>query len=224
MLCRLAAWYIWLVHATGRWTTLGGEAVEALWDRGEPFIAGCWHGRLLMMAPAWRRGVPAAVLVSRHRDGELVGGTVAHFGVDTVRGSSSKGGAHALLGMLHALKDGVSVGITPDGPRGPRMRARDGVVTVAQMSGRPIVPVSYAASRRIVLGTWDRFVVPLPFARGVYIWGEPIRVAREADGPEIERARLFVEEQLNRLTAEADRLVGHGPIAPDPAPGAGPGR
>lgn len=220
LLCRLAAWYIRLVRLSGRWTVVGAEPVEEMWDRGEPFIAGCWHGRLLMMPLAWRPGVPGAVLVSHHRDGELIAGTVAHFGVEAVRGSSSRGGTSALFAMVKRLQEGTCIGVTPDGPRGPRMRASEGIVTVAQLSGRAVVPVSCAASRRLVLGTWDRFVIPLPFSRGVYVWGTPIRVPRGGEGGDLERARRLVEEELNRVTAQADRLVGQAPGAPEPAPSA----
>jgi lysophospholipid acyltransferase (LPLAT)-like uncharacterized protein len=219
VLCRLAAWYIRLVRVTGRWRMVRGEAAEALWQSDEPFIGCFWHGRLLMMPTAWRQHGQIAVLASRHRDGELVAETVRHLGIAAIRGSSGKGGASALRAMVKALGGGTSVVITPDGPRGPRMRVNDGIVSVAQLSGRTILPASYGARRRIVLDTWDRFVVPLPFTGGVFVWGTPIAVPRDADAEACERARREIEEQLNALTAEADRLVGQRPVAPEPAAG-----
>lgn len=216
VLCRLMAWYIRLVRLTGRWRSVRAEAAEALWESGEPFIGCFWHGRLLMMPTTWRHHGQVAVLASRHRDGELIAETVRHLGFAVIRGSSGKGGASALRAMVKALGEGVSVGITPDGPRGPRMRVNDGIVTVAQLSGRTILPASYGARRRIVLDTWDRFVVPLPFTGGVFVWGTPIVVPRDADAETCERARLAIEDQLNALTAEADRLVGQRPVAPEP--------
>lgn len=213
-----AAWYVRLVRLSGRWTMLGGEVPEAFWRRGEPFIVCFWHGRLLMMPSGWPRRIGLAVLISQHRDGALIAAAVAHFGVDTVRGSSGRDGAPALRAMLKELERGVSIAITPDGPRGPRMRVSEGIVGVAQRSGRAIVPTSYAARPRRLLGTWDRFLLPLPFGRGVFLWGEPIAVPRQADAAALEDARLELEEALNRLTAEADRLVGLEPITPAPAP------
>lgn len=209
-----AAWYVRLVRLSGRWTMLGGEVPEAFWRRGEPFIVCFWHGRLLMMPSGWPRRIGLAVLISQHRDGALIAAAVAHFGVDTVRGSSGRDGAPALRAMLKELERGVSIAITPDGPRGPRMRVSEGIVGVAQHSGRAIVPTSYAARPRRLLGTWDRFLLPLPFSRGVFLWGEPISVPRQADAAALEGARLELEEALNRLTAEADRLVGVTPVAP----------
>jgi len=163
-------------------------------------------------------GKEVAVLISHHRDGALVAETVARFGVGVVRGSSGHGGLSALRAMLRALERGVSICITPDGPRGPRMRVSDGIVGVAQRSGRAIVPAAYAASRRLVFGKWDRFLVPLPFSGGVFLWGRPISVPREADAAALEGARLALEEALNRLTAEADRRLGQRPVAPASAP------
>jgi lysophospholipid acyltransferase (LPLAT)-like uncharacterized protein len=107
--------------------------------------------------------------------------------------------------MLKRLADGEWVGITPDGPRGPAMVASSGIVTIARLARVPIVPVTYATSRRRVLDTWDRFYLPLPFGRGLYLWGEPIEIAADLDEDGIERARLLVETRMNELAREADR-------------------
>jgi hypothetical protein len=96
------------------------------------------------------------------------------------------------------------------------MRASDGVISLARLSGVPVIPATYGASRRKVLGSWDRFVVPLPFSRGVFLWGEPIQVARDADAAAQEAARQELEDRLNALTREADRLCGRETVPPDP--------
>ena len=210
-LCWLAAWYIRLVRVTSRWQVVNGEAANRAWDRGEPFILAFWHGRLLMMPYAWRRGVEIGMLISTHRDGELIAGTIRHFGLSAVRGSSRRDGAAALRAMLRALRAGTCVGITPDGPRGPRMRASAGVVGIAKLSGAKVVPAAFATSRRALLGTWDRFALALPFSRGVFVWGEPIGVGRHDDDLQAARA---IETALNAVTAEADRLVGQRPVEP----------
>ncbi|MEX2450013.1 MAG: hypothetical protein WD407_04080, partial [Rhodospirillales bacterium] len=103
---------------------------------------------------------------------------------------------------------------TPDGPRGPRMRASDGIVTIARLAGAPIVPVSFGAARRRVLNTWDRFVLALPFSRGVIVWGDPIVIERDADDAKLDEARRAVEDALNAITAEADALCGCAPVEP----------
>jgi lysophospholipid acyltransferase (LPLAT)-like uncharacterized protein len=217
LLCAVAALYIRMVHATSRWRVEGGEHAAALWDSDTPFIAAFWHGRLLMLPYGWRRGKPIELLVSHHRDGRLIARIVGHFGLGTIAGSTSRGGTAALRAMLRSLKRGGSVGITPDGPRGPRMRAGGGIADLARLSGAPIVPVAFATSHRRVLGSWDRFILALPFSRGVFVWGAPI-AAPPRDGGEAagEATRRAVEQALNAVTAEADRLVGQAPIEPAP--------
>ncbi|EKV32499.1 hypothetical protein C882_2578 [Caenispirillum salinarum AK4] len=215
LLCWLAAQYIRLVHRTGRWEVVGQAIPDAIWNDGRPFILSFWHGRLLMMPRAWPESQPIHMLISQHRDGLLIARTVGHFGIRTAAGSSTRGGSGALRIMLKALKNGENVGITPDGPRGPRQRATDGVIHIARMSGAPVVPLAYAARSRRLLGTWDRFMVPLPFSSGVFVWGQPMTVPREAGEAEIEEFRTALEERMNTLTAEADRLVGRTTTEPE---------
>lgn len=220
-----AAGYIRLVQSTTRWRRIGNEVPERFWRAGEPFIGCFWHGRLMMMAASWDRSVPLRMLISEHRDGRLIARTIRNFGYDSIVGSTRKKGASALRGVLRALERGECVGFTPDGPRGPRMRASMGVVAAARLSGAPIVPGTYATSRRIVLGSWDRMILPWPFARGVFMWGQPIHVPRDADAEAMEAYRREVEDRLNAITAEADALVGRRTVEPAPtdrcAPGAG---
>jgi len=158
------------------------------------------------------------MLISQHRDGQIIARTVSHFGIATIVGSSSKGGLAALRAMLHSLKSGTCVGITPDGPRGPRMRASDGIVQVARLSGRPIIPCSYSSKRRRILGSWDRFSVALPFSKGLFVWGAPIEVPSDASASDLLQARNAVEASLNDITERADRQMGHCPVEPAPWP------
>jgi len=209
--CFLAALYIRLVRATSSWRVVNGAAAEAAWASGRPFILAFWHGRLLMMPYAWRRGVKMNMLISTHRDGELIAGTIRHFGLGSVRGSSRRDGAQALRAMLKALKAGECVGITPDGPGGPRMRASEGVVGIAKLAGVPVLPAAFGTSRRKILGSWDRFALALPFSRGVFVWGEPIVIDRREDSAAAARR---IETALTEVTAEADRLVGQQPVQP----------
>ena len=131
-----------------------------------------------------------------------------------VRGSSTRGGVAALRESLRLLKGGGYVAISPDGPRGPRMRVQPGIIGLARLSGVPIVPLTFAVSRRKVARSWDRFVIALPFGRGVFAWGPPLHVSADAGDAAMEDARRTLEERLNALTAEADRMVGAEPIEP----------
>ena len=216
--CWFVAQYIRIVRRTGFWRVENERVPKRLWAEGQPFILAFWHGRLLMMPYSWSPKVKINMLISQHVDGQLIARTVSHFGIATVAGSSSRGGVAALRRILGALKAGECVGFTPDGPRGPRGRASPGIVYAARLAGVPIVPCSYGVTRRRVLGSWDRFVLALPFARGVFLWGDPIEVARNGDAAAIERARLMVEERLNELGRRADAMCGTEPIEPDSDP------
>lgn len=214
-LCWIGAQYIRFVIVTTRWTVINGDVLTRFWADDQPFIVCFWHGRILMMPHCWPRGRNFHMLISQHRDGQLIANTVAHFGIDTIPGSSTRGGAQALRGMLKCLKAGDCIGMTPDGPRGPRMRASEGIVNVARLASVPIVPSTFGVSRGKVLGTWDRFLVAWPFSKGVAVWGDPIWVARDDD---VEVARQAVEDGLNWVTAEADRLTGRDPVKPAERP------
>ena len=154
------------------------------------------------------------MLISAHPDGRLISRAVKYFGISTVAGSSTRGGTDALRSLLQRLRAGESVGITPDGPRGPRMRARDGAIALARLSGAPILPASISVSRRRVLNTWDRLIVPVPFGRGAMVWGDPIFAPRETDEKSTEDLRLQLEASLNHVSALADKLAGHRPMDP----------
>jgi lysophospholipid acyltransferase (LPLAT)-like uncharacterized protein len=210
----LGATYVRLVHGTTRWTTVRGETPERYWTEGRAMIGCFWHNRMLLMPFIWPAERPIAMLISRHGDGLLIAEIIRHFGVRTIAGSSSRGGTDALREMLATLKSGITVAVTPDGPRGPRMRATAGVVRAARLAGAPLVPVSVATRRRRMLGSWDRFLLAWPFNEGVYVWGQPIEVAADADDAAIEAARAALESELNRVSAEADRLVGQTPVEP----------
>jgi lysophospholipid acyltransferase (LPLAT)-like uncharacterized protein len=207
-----------LIYATSRWQFVRPEIGADLLAQGRSYIACFWHGRVLMMNLAWRSDAPFYMLSSPHADGRLTTAIMGHFGIDTVTGSTRKGGSGALRQLTRLLRKGATVGITPDGPRGPRKRVSMGVVVLAKMSGAPLVPTTFSARPRKVLGTWDRFVMAFPFGRGVFLWGEPVYVPAEADADAMEAARLLLEERMNALCDEGDRLMGVEPIEPAPAP------
>jgi lysophospholipid acyltransferase (LPLAT)-like uncharacterized protein len=211
----LAAQYVRLVSRTTTWRISNGHVLPELLARGRGVITITWHGELAMIPRAWPGPGPLHLLVSRHGDGELAAHAMAHFSMVMVRGSShrqdrdrDKGGAAALRRMLTLLKAGQAVGLTPDGPRGPARRLSDGVITLARLSGAPIVPVAILTARHRVLRSWDSFRVPLPFSKGALAYGEPIRIEHRLDDRAREAARRQVEAALDEVTAQAGRLAG----------------
>src|SRR5471030_2648567 len=135
LLALLLASYIRLVRLTSRFEVIGAENLEPLIAAGRPFVACFWHGRLMMMAYLWNRPEPMHLLVSGHADGLLIALTMRHFGAKAVHGSSSRGGSSGLRALVKAGRDGNRLVITPDGPRGPRMRAKPGIVAAARAAG-----------------------------------------------------------------------------------------
>jgi hypothetical protein len=206
----LTALVVRTLAATLRVSTRGLHEIAPFWSSGRPVIYVVWHGRLLLMPwiSAWLRRNHGArgvtVLTSRSRDGELAGAYVRRFGLEVVRGSSSRGGAVALRALAGALRAGRDVALVPDGPRGPRYRLQPGAVALAALTGAPIVPLACGARPARRLSTWDEMLVPAPFGRCAVVFGAPMTIARESDR-EIERKD--VEQALLDVTAAADRLV-----------------
>jgi lysophospholipid acyltransferase (LPLAT)-like uncharacterized protein len=163
-IARIGARLVWMLARTWRVRYVNRAESDEVRRRGVPVIYATWHGELL---PAlWsHRGRHISVLISEHRDGEVIA-RVAHFlGFRTVRGSTTRGASRALVGLVHELRAGFDIAITPDGPKGPYHTFAAGTLLVSQRAGCPIVPVGIHASRAWRLRSWDRFVLPMPFAR-----------------------------------------------------------
>ncbi len=166
----------------------------------QPVIFAAWHNRLFLVPylfHRWWPGRKVAVMVSASRDGEKLSRVLRKFDLLCVRGSSSRRGKEALLELTRCVAEGHDAGITPDGPRGPKYRVADGVISLAQVTGAPIIPIAWNVTRRITLNSWDGFIIPLPFARATLRIGAPLRVAREADR---ENKRLELENVLRSLS------------------------
>ncbi|MEP3484305.1 MAG: lysophospholipid acyltransferase family protein [Sneathiella sp.] len=210
----IAAAYIWLVYKTGRWQVLNAEAAQDYIQNSKPFILAFWHGRLLLMPTLMEKNVKAHVLISHHGDGEIIARAIRHWRLDSIRGSSSKGALPAIKEILKVIRRNEIAVITPDGPRGPRMRVQDGVMRIAAMSGVPVIPASFSASGGKRLSSWDHFLVARPFSKGVIIWGDPVHVPRSDKDNAHAIARREIEESLITITQKADRLCGHIPVEP----------
>jgi lysophospholipid acyltransferase (LPLAT)-like uncharacterized protein len=206
----LGAWLITVVlrllRLTARTRLVNDQGLYARWQAGERFIIAFWHEQLVLM-PCFDRWPRVAILISQHRDGDLIARAVRPLGIDAVRGSSTRGGAVALRRMVRIHRDGASLAWTPDGPRGPRRVAKPGIVQAARATGAAIVPVGAAARWRRRLRSWDRMIVPLPGSRIVYVVGTPIAVGADASPAELESARAAIERALDSASAEAERLA-----------------
>ena len=217
------AGYMSLVKATTRWERRGLDHAQPIWDSGAGVVGCVWHSRILMTIAAWPSHAQGpAILISRSKDGDVVADAARRHHVGVVRGSSlnqrktskQKGSVGAFREMARHVETGGCMAVTPDGPRGPRMRAGAGAVKLARTAGVPVFPCAWSTSRAIVFNSWDRFMMPLPFARGVIVYGEPITLEPEADDEAVEAARALLESRLNAATAEADAACGRDRIEP----------
>jgi hypothetical protein len=172
----------------------------------EPFVGALWHQGLLVAAYRWR-GQGVAVPVSKSRDGDLIDGVLRRLGfAESPRGSSSRGGSALLRVLVRLTREGTVVAVLPDGPRGPAREAKPGVLALAGMTGAGLVPLGVAARPCIRFGSWDRALLPLPFARVHCVYGTPLRVPKRAE--DLEASKRALEASLERVTEAAERALG----------------
>jgi lysophospholipid acyltransferase (LPLAT)-like uncharacterized protein len=209
----LAAAYLRLVGATTRYAFEPAD-IKTRALSFAPFIVAMWHGQHFMIHMASPQGARVSALISRSGDGEINAQILKHLGVEAIRGSGGggwksrrKGGMSATREMLRVLSDGSSIALTADVPKVSRI-AGLGIVTLAKMSGRPIVPVAVVSKRRVDIASWDSASVPLPFTRGSIVVGEPIYVAADADDATLETTRQQVEAAMNDVHARAYANIG----------------
>ena len=202
----LAHLYIRLLHSTMRIEVRGAEALAAARRDPGRYILTFWHSRFVLM-PYCYPGPRIVVLSSNHRDAEALVRILRKFGIEQARGSSTSGGATGMRQILRKVEEGCDVGLTPDGPRGPRRRVQPGVVAVARFTGLPIIPVTFSAAPARRLRTWDGTLLPKFFSKGVFIYGDPVIVPRDAAAELQEEKRLLLESELDRITDLADDAV-----------------
>jgi lysophospholipid acyltransferase (LPLAT)-like uncharacterized protein len=225
--CFIAGWMA-LVRATTRWTIVGEEYAKPVWTSGKGVVWCYWHSRIMGAHSIWPKDVQEMLmLISLSPDGVFVARAAEMVGRTVVRGSSSKknaegetedkGALQAFRQMMSHASKGGCVGITPDGPRGPRMRAQIGAVRVAKISKVPLLPSAFAVKGAKYAKSWDRFHIPPLFSRGVIVYRAAIDVPARADEAAMEAVRLQLEIALTEAMHEADRLVGGPVIEPEAA-------
>ncbi len=196
----LAYWLILFLGRTQRWRLRDPNGIAESRD-SQRYIFAFWHNRLALMPYFYTRRAKrgkAAVMISASRDGSFLTEILKRFGIEAVRGSSSRGGTAALRGLAEKLEQGYDAVIAPDGPRGPRYKAQAGVISLARLTGVPIVPAAYDSGWKIQLWNWDGFIIPLPLSWCELRVGNPIHVARDAD----EETQTAATEELERQLLE----------------------
>jgi lysophospholipid acyltransferase (LPLAT)-like uncharacterized protein len=204
----LLAWFIRAMTATirFRWDDRSGRlsgpkqgpAIYCLWHNRLAFAMAAYHGYVKSRSG----GAGLVAMVSASRDGGMLAEILRSFGVQPVRGSTSRRGPQALRELATWARRGYDIALTPDGPRGPRYKVQQGVIALAQLTDRPIIPFSCRPRWKVATNSWDKFQIPLPFSRCDMIFGEPMRVPREATESEREAFRLQLEEALLKITSD----------------------
>lgn len=200
----LIAGYVKFLRLTLRISYLDRHYMDNLLKQGKPYIFAFWHQRLIMMMYAYK-GSYVHVLISMHRDGLMTSNVLKYFGTHSIQGSSTRGGSEGLRKIIKVTRTGSDLGFTPDGPKGPARKVKPGVIQAARLTGLPIIPVSYGASRKHTLRSWDKMNIPKLFSRLVFTYGKPIKVKRGSSKEDIEKYCDKLEKELNRLSDRADR-------------------
>ena len=199
---------LFLLTLGGTWKLrFRGLAFEkAVHGNGHRPIYAFWHGRLLALAYSYRDR-KVQIMISEHGDGEMIAQVTNQLGFGSVRGSTTRGGLRAMRALARRLLDGFDVAITPDGPRGPRHVLQAGAIYIAMRTGHPLVPITSSGWPRWTFGSWDRFIVPKPFANVLIRLGRPFYVPPDLNETEREQYRRRFEKQMINLVDTADREV-----------------
>lgn len=208
----LGAKYVYFCYITTQWQFIGDENIQPYWQNNKRVLGVFWHGRMAMMCYSWRDNTDFYMLISAHRDGRIISNLIHHLGYKTITGSSSRGGAQALRGAIDVLHTKGSMGITPDGPRGPRYSIDIGTINIARLAKVDIVPATFSKTNQRRINSWDRLIFPLPFGKGVYIYGKPIKYEEIKDKKNYEWAAAELEKRLITIGEKADKMCGHPPI------------
>ncbi len=208
----IAPWALyWLTRAlfcTCRMRMINAEECERMLRADGNVIFGSWHGRLLALLHCYARYYgfkKLTLMVSRSRDGEMFARMLARYGVGAVRGSSSRGGTAALKELVRVCRAGHDTAISLDGSKGPRAVMQPGALLLAQLAGRPLVPLAYDATRKLTLKTWDRLIIPLPFSTIYVQLGAPIQIPR--DTRDLAPYQQHVQAAMDAISAELAQRV-----------------
>ncbi|MDH3255187.1 MAG: lysophospholipid acyltransferase family protein [Acidobacteriota bacterium] len=211
----LALW----VRLVGRSCRLSGgageEHLEGVIADGGPVILCMWHNRLFYLTYyLWQRlllkGVVVHPLISRSKDGELLNRLALRFGYSVVRGSTSRGGATGLRQLARVIRHGGSVATVGDGPRGPRYVLKPGPVSLAKLTGAPILPIAYASEKAWAVNSWDRLVLPKPFSNVAVVVGQPVAVARNASDEDLSHSLIHLQKAMDATVRKAEEMVSAG--------------
>lgn len=206
----IVAFIVMILMLSVRWRTHEAQRLRALLASHDGFVLVFWHERILSMPWLWPRKHAMTALQSPHPDGRMLAHTVNHLGVHTVWGSSNRNALSGLRGMKRVLDRGRVATVTPDGPRGPARVAAMGPAALSHLAGKPVLPAAWSASRFWRAPGWDGMMIPKPFAKGLFVIGEPIAPPESGERDSLEAHRQKLEDAMNAVSDKADLLCRDG--------------
>ena len=189
-----------LISRSIRWEYFEQSKKSNIYNNKHKYIFCCWHNRLFLGPHLLPRNRVINALQSSHSDGMITSLAFKYLGMNVILGSSKKGGIQAFRKMVRRLQLGESIAITPDGPKGPKEKVKEGVIKLAQMTDTPIIPLVWATKKFKIINSWDNFVLPYPFSKGIYSFGKPIHIEKEINIKKFELERQNLEKEIKRLT------------------------
>ena len=188
------------IYRSIRWTYLIESKKSDVLSINKGIIFCCWHNRLFLGPHILPRNRTINALQSSHSDGMVTSTVFKFLGMNVILGSSNKGGMQAFRKMVKCIQLGESIAITPDGPKGPREKVKDGIIKLAQITNSPIIPLVWSTKKFKIINSWDNFIIPIPFSKGVYSFGKPMYVKKSIDENQFEISRQKLESEIKRLT------------------------
>jgi len=204
----LSVLYIIIVGLTSKINHKNKSIPNYYWQNNKPFILAFWHSQLLMITYSWHANKKLNILASGHSDGQFGAIIAKLLGFKTIT-ISNKEKKINIRPIFENLKNDNFIGITPDGPRGPKQKVSDGVIKIAKQAKVPIIPIGFWSSKNINLDSWDSFLITFPFSKCTFVWSEPIKVPNDLNDKEILKLQLHLEDKINECiqTAKSDLSV-----------------
>ena len=199
----IIAFYIKVCFNTSLWYLKNDEEITSTLKKKKRLVVIFWHNRLLMAPYCWNYSKPFKMLISSHRDGKIISNAVAHLGIGTIKGSSNKNKISSAKEILTNLSMNNVVGITPDGPRGPKEKMKEGIVSLLKKTNATVIPLSYSAKFNFKLNSWDKFIFVTPFNKFVAVWGNAIEYNNKK---KLDENLQIIQDELNRVTKLSENL------------------
>ena len=208
----VGALYVYIVYISSQKTFINKDSFDKLILENKSFIYALWHDQLLLSPFTWQTKNRIDILISKHKDGDIIADLIKYHGFNSIRGSTNnpskekeKNTISSIRKIIKTLKANVSIGITPDGPRGPRHKVSEGTINIARISNKKILPMALAYKEQWVLNTWDKFIIPKPFNKICIVWGDPIDI--EINKIDVPIQQEALEKSLINITEIATNHI-----------------